>query len=267
MTQSREKLGGSGRWIIWLSAAFVLCLLAFAVSHRPIRATINARRLRNPETRAKAGRVLKSMGLTGRMALLGEVRSNDDRTGMFARSVLSKALRDDIKAGRDIEPVIRRAIMGMSDPGDAGRLCAAIASEGWALGLLDEKTKREIAKHLAGVIISARSEYPVGMGRPYISQRFSGPVSSALRFKYRCIGILDGREKRQTSVRPWNTIASVQFHDITAKPGRHTLQGKLELELVSIDITGPFDPSDEIGWKTTLESDVVEINVRDDLPD
>ena len=277
MTQSREKLSGTARWAISLSAAFVLCLLVFGMSYRPIRVAIHVRALRNPNTRAKAAEALKSMGLTGRMALLGAVHSDDDSTGMFARSVLSKALRDDIKAGRDIEPVIRKAIIGMSDPGEVGRRCTVIASQGWALGLLDERTKREVAKGIAGITINARSEYPVGMGRPTVDLWVWQRRAPALSFSYRYVALLDDRVTLQRSFVGPNTrkaqvttnsiVGMSCFPNATAKPGRHTLQFRIELELTDIHIAGPFDPSNEIGWKTTLESEVVEINVRDDLPD
>jgi len=267
MTQSQEKLGSKARWVIGLGTVLVLCLIAFALLLQPIRAMRKARELRSPMTRQKALESLKSMGLAGRMALLGAARSDDSQASAYAQYHLCEILREDIEAGRDIGPVVRRAIKGVGIPGEAGWRSAAIASEGWALGLLDEETKREIIRHFVGITVKARPEYPAGMGRPCVKPWFEEPLATALSFKYRCVGVLDGREERETDVLPWNSIASANFHDITAKPGRHTLQGRIEIELTGIDMAGPFQPPDDIGWETTFESEIVEINVRDDLPD
>jgi len=268
MTQPDEKSKSLNPWLVGFMIVVIACALGGALVYRPVQVARKARWLYSPDAarRKMATSSLTSMGIRGRLALLEAVGSSDKDIRLHPKFGLRGALERDIDAGRDIGPVVRAAIRGMKDPGEAGRRYAGFASEGWALGMLDEETKREIIRRCLEIKIVARPEYPVGKGWPSLHFRHHG-ISESLVFSYKCVHTLDGKEgmarTRGSHIGgPGSTWFGIS--DVTQNVGRHTLASKMEFELTECKTTGA---ADEIGWKMEFDTEPVSFIVRDDLPD
>ena len=268
--QSREKLSKGTKWLIGLACALGLCVLALAASYPAIRVRIKARGLYSSdgEIRLRAWEALQEMGLPGRMALLGAVRRGDDEVGLDAQLHLHTDLEEDITAGLGIEPVIRAAIKGMDDPGNVGIRCAGIASEGWAVDLLDEETKRAIISKCIEVKITARPEYPVGIGGPRVvstqHELFGGPL-----FWHKCELAIDEQSFRTVGIGFCEGAGQIVWNiGLEEQPGAHTVRAKVEVELQAGFIIGKTRSGvDDTGWKMNFQTEPVTFQIIDRVED
>ncbi len=223
---------------------------------------------KDEDTRERAAEKLKLKGVSGRMALLRAVRSKNDLAGDTAYVHICSALAKDIEAGRDMGPGVRAGVKGINDPGNAGIRCARIASEGWALGLLDEESKQAVGRRAFEIEIKARPEYLVGKGAPLLSIS-THEMASVLAFQYECRIFLDGQDTGESSSHRiagglrewWNPVLD------TPKVGQYALHAKVKVELKKVDTEGQINPAEEAVWKIEFDTDPVVFRVVEDLPD
>lgn len=291
------------RWIILATVIGILALLAVVPGIEYVRIRLAMRDLGNPSRCRAAAASLVAMGTRGRIAAIRAI--GQDVPGSFiAAEALAAAIKKDITEGRDIAPLVRAAAEGIlkaangpssrfaveelvddikssfPKPGaaaglgrsDAQKFCAGIASEVWALGLLDEETKTAIVRLALEPGLTARPEYPLGKGQPSFHvdwNPLSGRLSSSLRFSISGAFTVDG----QTYVTgPSEVETSGSYGLGCGSPvrsyglGRHTLQGRAEAILTKVLGPGgqPVD-SPEVGWKMSIDTPEVTVAIRDDL--
>ncbi|HUU69548.1 MAG TPA: hypothetical protein VM186_08490, partial [Planctomycetota bacterium] len=178
----------------------------------------------------------------------------------------------DIEAGRNVKPVVRAAAVMLHDGGPAAEYLAFLAAEGWPLGLLDDRAKEDIVRQFLTVKLVVRPEYPLGKGYPRFRAIWRTGESTVLRFGLRTYLILDGKiiERNERPAIIGQNKGLHEFgaraRDVVNKLGRHTIQGKAEVELVEFVTDGRFEAREQPGWKTMLETQAAEFAVRDDLP-
>ena len=222
----------------------------------------------------RAGRSVSPVVL---LELLLALETDTDRA--YLKDALIKAVAEDIRAGRNVRPVVQAAAEALHRGGKYAKDYARVAAEGWAPGLLDERTKKEIIAQALELRMTVRPEYPPGKGMPSflfhwspepVIGMHSSDLVSPLRFSINGIATIDG----QTCVTgPWKVnetfggLNECRWPVKTLSLGRHTVQAKMEVILTGIvgDDGKPVS-SPETGWKTTIETPVTTVVVRDDLP-
>ena len=274
--------------VIAITLLGLLALLAVGPVTERVKTVAAARKLRDPDSRvwAPAGAELLTHGAPGRVALLRAMET-DNAARVHLKEALFRAVAEDVRAGRNVEPMVQAAAAalhrGAKYPKDYARLAAA----GWALGLLDEQTKREIIALALEIRLTVRPEYPLGKGMPSLSVHWSPePVSgrlpepvatragedsaSPLRFSITGIFTIDGQSyvtgpAKMPEEGGYGLGCGSPVKNLAL--GKHTVQAKAEAILTGIvDKDGKPVTSPEIGWKTTIETPVTTVTVRDDLP-
>jgi hypothetical protein len=217
----------------------------------------------NDETAGRDGRNLAAFGVPGRRAMLRAVREGDRTVGERARWLLASVLREDLRQGRSIEPIIREALDGMDLPGEAGARSAAVAVEGWDAGLLDEAAKRRLIRRWISVEICARTEYPA-FDQP--REKFRGDLSRIgspwARFHASFFGQDFSCDFATADRRPYGPSQSsrgyfgkdtfLDFHNIRFALGEHTLYAKVKVHRNK--------------WSMEVEAQPVTIKVVESVP-
>jgi len=255
-------------WVIILVIGGVLLILLIGVLIQPVRIMIAARQLDSQDTRVrqKAVELLLESGMKGRLTLLGALERAPDR-----RPDLVKAVKADLEAGRDIAPIIQLAAESLHRGAPAAEAYARVAAEGWPLGLLDDRTKREIIAQFMTMELEVRDVYPLGKGTPQLVCNWRNSDSTVLRFSLTSSLLVDGTPNGDSStIRVGKQQSSIFFGpgrgSITDTLGRHTMQGKVEVTLTETVTDGKFAATEQPGWTMTAETPVVQFTVRDDLP-
>jgi len=262
-------------WIAILTLLGIVVLLATVPVVEHVRTRMRVRKIAGGlhggySVFEKTKDELLTLGASGRLALLdalGKTKYDDD-----LRRALLKAIHDDVEAGRDVKPVVRAAAEMLQDGGPMAECLAFIAAEGWPLGLLDDAAKQAIMRQFLRVELVVRPEYPLGKGCPALRMFWRTGESTVLRFGLRWCLVLDG-EITERKERPAIIGQNKGLHefgararDVVSNLGRHTIQGKAEVELVEFVTDGKFEAREQPGWKTVLETETAEFAVRDDLP-
>ena len=157
------------RWAVALVIVAVVGVgVGVGVCYKTLHARYVARGLHSddPDVREEAADALAGMGLLGRLELLRAVRSSDEDAAWDAQHRLLGLLNEDLESGRSVERIVRAAIEGIDDLGEAGHRCAGVASAGWDQDWLDQDTKERIVGELFALGFAARPKYPVGLGGP-----------------------------------------------------------------------------------------------------